>query len=58
MDLRRATSKTFGVARHAGVVVEVPQRGGFTGYRLCRRPLIFDVWMSAGLDASMVVNLF
>ena len=43
-------------SRHAGVLFVGEQRGGFIGYRLCRRPLILDVWMFGGLDASMRIG--
>ena len=41
-------------ARHASVAVQLAQRGGFTGYRLCRRPLQNSMTRSS--DALMLVK--
>ncbi len=41
---------------HAGVPFVGELRGGFIGYRLCRRPLILDVSMFGGLDAWMCIG--
>ena len=46
----------YKVTPHADVQSASEQRGGLIGYRLCRRPLILDVSMFGGLDASMCIG--
>ena len=47
----------YKVTPHAGVPFVGELRGGFIGYRLCRRPLILDVWRLGCMDVHWISSI-